>query len=205
MTDAAKSGELLTLKLRYQPPTGGASTLLTFPVKDSGAKFGSSSPDFQFAAAVASFGMLLRNSKFKGETTYGAVLETAAAAKGEDKHGLRAEFLTLVTAAQQLAGPQTGAAPPPAPQSPRTGAWLPPGTAPRPVVYQPAQPASAVFAAASRGFLPLEPGELFILGIAAGTVLSLVVLLVSLGLVWLRSAAPALVLTPKPWGKEIGW
>jgi Ca-activated chloride channel family protein len=104
------AGELLTLKLRFQPPTGGQSTLLTFPVKDGGAKFGAASPDFQFASAVASFGMLLRNSKYKGETTFGAVLETASAAQGEDAHGLRGEFLELVQAARQLSGEKVGAA-----------------------------------------------------------------------------------------------
>src|SRR5207247_370508 len=87
LVDAELASELLTLKLRYQPPAGGASTLLTFPVKDGGAKFGSASPDLQFAAAVASFGMLLRNSKFKGDVSYDAVLETATATRGEDKHG----------------------------------------------------------------------------------------------------------------------
>jgi Ca-activated chloride channel homolog len=105
------ASELLTLKLRYQPPAGGASTLLTFPVKDSGAKFGSASPDLQFAASVASFGMLLRNSKFKGDASYAAVLETAAATLGQDKHGLRGEFLELVNAAQRLSGEKVGAAP----------------------------------------------------------------------------------------------
>ncbi len=96
--------ELLTLKMRYQPPAGGQSTLLTFPVKDSQAKFGAASPDFQFATAVASFGMLLRDSQYKGDTSFAAVLETAAAAKGEDKYGYRAEFMELVKAAQRIKG-----------------------------------------------------------------------------------------------------
>jgi Ca-activated chloride channel family protein len=100
----AVQSELLTLKLRYQPPTGGQSTLLTFPLKDSGSKFNSASADTQFAAAVASFGMLLRQSKFKGNATFASVVETAAAARGEDQHGLRAEFLELVQAAQRLSG-----------------------------------------------------------------------------------------------------
>jgi len=109
--DPQIAGELLTLKLRYQPPAGGASTLLTFPVKDGGAKFGSASPDLQFAAAVASFGMLLRSSKYKGDASYAAVLETASATRGEDKHGLRREFLDLVRAAQRLSGEKAGIAP----------------------------------------------------------------------------------------------
>lgn len=100
--------ELLTLKLRYQPPQGGASALLTFPVKDSGHQFGQASHDFQFAAAVASFGMLLRRSEHRGATSYAAVLETATAACGTDKHGYRAEFLELVKSAQRLSSQVTG-------------------------------------------------------------------------------------------------
>ncbi|WP_254513297.1 vWA domain-containing protein [Anatilimnocola floriformis] len=105
LTPAAKSGELLTLKLRYQPPAGGKSTLLSFPVKDNGQGFSKASSDFQFAAAVASFGMLLRDSKFKGNSNYGAVIEIASACTGEDKQGQRNEFLQMVTAAQALSRP----------------------------------------------------------------------------------------------------
>jgi Ca-activated chloride channel family protein len=73
LADAAHSGELLTLKLRYQPPAGGPSTLLTFPLTDSGQRFASASADLQFASAVGTFGMLLRGSKHKGNASYAAV------------------------------------------------------------------------------------------------------------------------------------
>ena len=105
----AGAHELLTLKLRYQPPEGGASTLLTYPLVDSEARFSAASADLQFAAAVASFGMLLRNSQHRGNASYAAVLETAAAARGEDQRGLRGEFLELVRSAQHLAGERVGA------------------------------------------------------------------------------------------------
>jgi hypothetical protein len=108
---AVASAELLMLKLRYQPPSGGASTLLAFPLKDHGGRFASASSDMQFAAAVATFGMLLRHSQFTGNASYAAVLETAVAARGEDQHGLRTEFLKLVEAAQRLAGERVGAVP----------------------------------------------------------------------------------------------
>ena len=106
-----QAAELLTLKLRYQPPAGGHSTLMTFPLTDGGQRFGSASADLQFAASVASFGMLLRGSKFKGEASYAAVLELAASSRGEDKHGLRREFLELVKAAQRLSNEPLGALP----------------------------------------------------------------------------------------------
>jgi Ca-activated chloride channel family protein len=98
----ATAGELLTLKMRYQPPAGGASTLMTFPLKDAGESFAAASSDFQFATAVAAFGMLLRDSKYRGDIGYPAVQEIAAAAKGVDKFGYRAEFLESVQEAQRL-------------------------------------------------------------------------------------------------------
>jgi Ca-activated chloride channel family protein len=97
------ANELLTVKLRYQPPEGGESTLLTYPLKTADQKFGQATRDFQFAAAVASFGMLLRDSKHQGATSYAAVLETASAACGPDEHGYRSEFLNLVRTASRLA------------------------------------------------------------------------------------------------------
>jgi Ca-activated chloride channel family protein len=104
-SDESVAEELLTLKLRYKAPDGDKSKLLEFPVVDGGAPFGKASPDFQFAAAVASFGMLLRDSEHQGDATYDAVLEIATAAKGPDAHGYRAEFLDIVRRAKALAKP----------------------------------------------------------------------------------------------------
>ena len=104
-TEAASSGELLTLKLRYKQPAGDTSSLLTFPLKDDSAQtFNQTDRDFQFAAAVASFGMLLRDSKYKGNATYASVLEIATAAAQNDENGYREEFLELVRKAAELAG-----------------------------------------------------------------------------------------------------
>jgi len=99
----AVSNELLTLKLRYKEPEEDSSKLLEFPVVDGKAPFGRASADFQFASAVASFGMLLRGSEHKGTGSYGAVLEIAESAKGADKHGYRAEFVEIVRRAEALA------------------------------------------------------------------------------------------------------
>lgn len=98
----AHSDELLTLKLRYKQPDGDSSQLIEVPVKDHGRKFAEASSDFTWAAAVASFGMLLRNSEFKGNSTLPAVLEIAQANKGEDTSGYRAEFIRLIQAAITL-------------------------------------------------------------------------------------------------------
>lgn len=98
------SKELLTLKLRYKAPDGDTSKLLEFPLVDNGAAFNQADTDLQFASAVASFGMLLRNSPAKGNATLDAVLEIAASAKGPDAHGYRAEFLELVRQAKEVSG-----------------------------------------------------------------------------------------------------
>src|SRR6185369_3118114 len=95
--------ELLTLKLRYKQPDGDTSRLLTFPVTDSGRSFERASTDFKFAASVAEFGMLLRNSEYLGDASYGNVLELAQSAKGSDTEGYRSEFITLVRKARNLA------------------------------------------------------------------------------------------------------
>lgn len=102
-TAAAQDGETLTLKLRYKEPDGDKSKLIEHVVKDSGQGFAAADHDFQFAAAVAAFGMLLRDSPYKGNLTYPAVLELAAASLDSDPEGYRAEFIDLVKMAQALA------------------------------------------------------------------------------------------------------
>ncbi len=98
----AAGGDLLTLKLRYKEPDGFDSTRLEFPVRDDGTGYARASTDFKFAASVAMFGMLLRDSPYKGTSTYGAVLELADEGRGRDRHGYRAEFLQLVGKASRL-------------------------------------------------------------------------------------------------------
>lgn len=103
LSDAAASDELLTLKLRYQKPEGSDSTLVQFPVKDSSQAFDNASADFRFAAAVAQFGLLLRNSAHKGDANFDAVIELVSETAAKDKSGYRQEFLDLARAARRLA------------------------------------------------------------------------------------------------------
>jgi Ca-activated chloride channel family protein len=102
LTETADSGELLTLKLRYKLPQEDESKLLAYAVTDGGESFSKASHDFKFAAAVASFGMLLRDSAFKGDANYAAVIEIASDAVSDDPGGYRQEFLRMVESAQQL-------------------------------------------------------------------------------------------------------
>ena len=107
-TDVAQDGELLTLKLRYKQPDGQTSRLLEFPVRDGDKAYSQASQDFKFAAAVASFGMILRQSPYQGNGTLAAVLELAEEGKGNDPHGYRGEFLELVKQARTLTGSDSG-------------------------------------------------------------------------------------------------
>jgi len=102
LTDAAATGELLTLKLRYKEPDGVESRMIEFPLKERGGNFNAASKDLQFAAAVASFGMILRGSEHKGSGSLAAVSEIASGAIGDDPGGYRAEFVDLVRRAQAL-------------------------------------------------------------------------------------------------------
>ena len=60
------------------------------------------SDNFRFAASVAGFAMLLRNSEYKEKATYSKVLQIAGASLGKDEEGYRKEFITLVKKAVEL-------------------------------------------------------------------------------------------------------
>jgi Ca-activated chloride channel family protein len=102
-TTAAHSEELLVVKLRWKLPEGDVSTYREIPVVDSGASYAKASGDFKFAAAVASFGMLLRGSPFRGQASLDAAMELATDGLDFDPNGLRAEFIDLVRKAKSLA------------------------------------------------------------------------------------------------------
>lgn len=97
------SDELMTVKLRYKPPTGDVSQLSAQSLRDRPLSLDSTSENFRFAASVAAFGMLLRDSQYKGTATSQLVLQLANGAKGEDEEGYRADFIRLVQSYQLLA------------------------------------------------------------------------------------------------------
>lgn len=103
-TAAADSDEVLTLNLRYKEPDGDTSQLVTFPVTDDGRSFDQADSDVRFAAAVAGFGMQLRRSDYAGNWTLADVQRVAENAVGEDRFGLRAEFVEMLKKARQLIG-----------------------------------------------------------------------------------------------------
>jgi len=100
--NVVKSADLMTVKLRYKLPDENTSTLVEVPVSDADAGIDESSTDLRFVAAVAGFGMLLRDSDYMGDTTFELVLDLARSGKGRDEDGYRAEFINLVKTAQAV-------------------------------------------------------------------------------------------------------
>ncbi|HZE12951.1 MAG TPA: von Willebrand factor type A domain-containing protein, partial [Chthoniobacterales bacterium] len=80
--DSNGSPEMVTVKLRHKKPDGDVSELTERSFTDNGSKFENAAPDLKFAAAVAEFGMLLRDSQYKGKGSFGAVIEWAQEGKG---------------------------------------------------------------------------------------------------------------------------
>jgi Ca-activated chloride channel family protein len=93
------STELMTIKVRYKLPAGDRSTLVALPVPGRDT---SSARNVGFAAAVAEFGMLLRDSPFKGEASWEQVARLATEHRGSDPDGYRAEFTRLADLAASL-------------------------------------------------------------------------------------------------------
>jgi Ca-activated chloride channel family protein len=100
--------ELLTVSFRYKQPTESKSLLLSEVVKDRSTRFAKASENFRFSAAVAEFGMILRDSPHKGDATMADVIATARSARGEDPHGYRTEFVSLAEMAEILMTPVVG-------------------------------------------------------------------------------------------------
>lgn len=103
-SDTRFSNELLTVKLRYKEPEGQQSKLLTIGLLDQSKAFENASENLRFASAVAGFGMVLRDSKYKGNATFNSVWQMANASRGNDLRNYRSEFLELVEKARRLKG-----------------------------------------------------------------------------------------------------
>jgi len=101
--DNAKfSNEVLTVRIRYKNPDEDSSRLIETVLEDNQTNLENTSNDFRFAASVAEFGMLLRNSEFKGSSNFKQALLLAKNSKGSDSFGYRSEYLRLVEAVMLL-------------------------------------------------------------------------------------------------------
>ncbi len=93
--------ELLAVKLRTKQPEGETSQLLTFPLTDSNVQFSQADRDFQWAATVAQFGMLLRGSRYAGQANWKNLLEQAIEVAGVNPDAARQEFLEMIRKCQR--------------------------------------------------------------------------------------------------------
>jgi Ca-activated chloride channel family protein len=93
---------LLSAKLQLGTPGNDVLRSIDRVVTDTGSAFAEAPQDLKFAAAVAEFGMILRDSEYKGNGTLQQVLEWAQEGKGADINGYRADFIELVRKAQAL-------------------------------------------------------------------------------------------------------
>jgi Ca-activated chloride channel family protein len=99
---ALASLELMNIKIRYKEPDGDKSSLITRALQQEITPLEKTSNNFRFASSVAEFGLLLRNSEYKGEASFISVLKRAQSALAEDKYGYRNEFIRLVKIAQDI-------------------------------------------------------------------------------------------------------
>jgi len=102
MKDSDKSGEYLTIKLRYKKPDGNTSILLDKPVRGLIKDLDDASDNLKFAAAVSEFGMILRNSEFKGNSTLEGAAALARSARGDDEDGYRSELIRLISTVKDM-------------------------------------------------------------------------------------------------------
>lgn len=102
-SQVVKSDDIMTLKIRYKKPGQETSRLISSKVTTKDLANKTCSNNYLLAVSVAEFGMLLRDSEFKGNASYDHVLLWAKRAKGEDTYGYRTEFISLVEKAKLLA------------------------------------------------------------------------------------------------------
>ena len=94
-----KSNDLLTVKIRYKKPGEETSNLLSHSLGSGKTK---STSNLHFASAVAEFGMLLRESEFKGSASFTSALARAQNAKGKDEFGYKSDFIKMIEMAEMI-------------------------------------------------------------------------------------------------------
>ena len=98
------TGQLAKVRLRYKQPTGDTSALIEAVATDDGKSIWQASNDLQFAASVAQFGMMLRNSAHSANLKFADVMQLARMAGDDDPDGTRDEFIRLVDTTRSLRG-----------------------------------------------------------------------------------------------------
>ena len=98
----SNKNEVMTVKFRYKKPDGNTSLLLQKIISGDPVALSNASKNFHLSAAVAQFGMLLRESAYKGESNYKSVRELLIPTLNNDEEGYKAELLNLVNKASKM-------------------------------------------------------------------------------------------------------
>lgn len=97
--ETASEGPLAVFDFRYKKALGSESIPLTLDVTVSEGV----SSEFDFAAGVAAYGMILRDSPYKGDATFDMACELAQNGLSFDPFGYRADFVDIIKAAKRIA------------------------------------------------------------------------------------------------------
>ena len=100
VNNSFKSINAFSVDFRYKLPDEEISQLINLAVNDDGNTFDQASEDHQFAAAVASFGLSLRDSEYKGDTSYDKIKEWAERSNIYDPFDYKADFIKLIDKAK---------------------------------------------------------------------------------------------------------
>ena len=85
---------------RYKESIGSQSIALSDDVMAQSSD--QLSENLSFAAGVAAYAMLLRNSEYKGKASFDMATELVKAGQGKDPHGYRKQLLELISKAKSL-------------------------------------------------------------------------------------------------------
>ena len=91
------------IDVRYKKPDEDMSKLIVHSLLDENISENKTSQNFRWSAAVAGFGMILRESEFVKGYSVEQVLQLAKSAKGNDTDGYRIEFINIVKSQGVLA------------------------------------------------------------------------------------------------------
>jgi Ca-activated chloride channel family protein len=97
--NTADSSELATVKVRYKAPDGDTSRLITRVLLNRPQPM---STNLGFGSAVAEFGLLLKNSDYRGRASFASLITRAQSFRGKDPEGYRGEFIRLADLAAGL-------------------------------------------------------------------------------------------------------
>ena len=96
LLDTLNSEEYAQFDFRYKKPNETQSRLISHEISMIPQEVSSSSENMRFSAAITGFGLLMKQSEYKGTSSKRIILDLAKNAKTFDPNGFRQEFIDLV-------------------------------------------------------------------------------------------------------------